>query len=75
MIAEARSVHGDAGMIRLKELMARGTAFLGTEWAILGGAMSWVSERKLVAAISNAGGFGVIACGALSPEELDAEIA
>src|SRR5204863_8414358 len=75
MIAEARAVHGDAGMIRLKELMARGTEFLGTEWAILGGAMSWVSERNLVAAISNAGGFGVIACGAMSPELLDGEIA
>ncbi|HVJ70377.1 MAG TPA: nitronate monooxygenase [Sphingomicrobium sp.] len=62
-------------MIRLKELMARGTAFFGTEWAILGGAMSWVSERNLVAAISNAGGFGVIACGAMTPELLDAEIA
>ncbi len=29
----------------------------------MGGAMTWVSERNLVAAISNAGGFGVIACG------------
>ena len=75
MIAEPRSVHGDAGMIRLKELMQRGTDFLGTEWAILGGGMSWISERHLVAAISNAGGFGVIACGAMSPELLDAEIA
>jgi len=75
MIAEPRSVHGDAGMIRLKELMARGCAFLETEWAIMGGAMSWVSERNLVAAISNAGGFGVIACGAMTPELLDAEIA
>ena len=74
MIAEARAVHGDAGMIRLKELMARGTEFLGTEWAILGGAMSWISERHLVSAISNAGGFGVIACGAMSPELLDKEI-
>jgi enoyl-[acyl-carrier protein] reductase II len=37
--------------------------------------MSWVSERNLVAAISNAGGFGVIACGAMTPELLDAEIA
>jgi len=55
-------------------LMARGAAFLGTEYAILCGAMSWVSERNLVAAISNAGGFGVIACGAMTPELLDAEI-
>ncbi len=37
--------------------------------------MTWVSERHLVAAISNAGGFGVIACGAMSPEQLAAEIA
>ena len=55
--------------------MARGAAFLGSEHAILCGAMSWVSERNLVAAISNAGGFGVIACGAMTPELLDAEIA
>ena len=37
--------------------------------------MSWVSERHLVAAISNAGGFGVIACGAMGPDLLEAEIA
>ena len=55
--------------------MARGAAFLGSEVAILGGAMSWVSERNLVAAISNAGGFGVIACGAMTVELLDREIA
>ncbi|WP_288409404.1 nitronate monooxygenase [uncultured Sphingomonas sp.] len=55
--------------------MARGCEFLGSKTAILCGAMSWVSERNLVAAISNAGGFGVIACGAMTPELLDAEIA
>ncbi|MBC2666952.1 nitronate monooxygenase [Novosphingobium flavum] len=55
--------------------MARGAAFLGSEHAILCGAMSWVSERNLVAAISNAGGFGVIACGAMTPDLLDKEIA
>ncbi|MFD2430884.1 NAD(P)H-dependent flavin oxidoreductase [Sphingobium scionense] len=60
---------------KLASLMARGTEFLGCETAILCGAMSWVSERHLVSAISNAGGFGVIACGAMTPELLDAEIA
>ena len=60
---------------RSSALMQRGAAFLGSEHAILCGAMSWVSERGLVAAISNAGGFGVIACGAMTPELLDAEIA
>ena len=64
-----------AGHDRLHQLMHRGTEFLGTEWAIMGGAMSWISERNLVSAISNAGGFGVIACGAMTPELLDTEIA
>ena len=62
-------------MSRLDRLMERGAAFLGARYAIMGGAMSWVSERNLVAAISNAGGFGVIACGAMNPELLDREIA
>lgn len=48
---------------------------MGCEFAIMGGAMSWVSERHLVAAISNAGGFGVIACGSMGPEMLAQEIA
>jgi enoyl-[acyl-carrier protein] reductase II len=55
--------------------MARGAEFLGSRYAVMGGAMSWVSERNLVSAISNAGGFGVIACGAMNPELLDREIA
>ncbi|MFS0735798.1 nitronate monooxygenase [Sphingomonas sp. 1P06PA] len=60
---------------RLNALMTRGAAFLGSDVAIMAGAMSWVSERNLVAAMSNAGGFGVIACGAMTPALLDAEIA
>ncbi len=65
----------DIGHDRLRRLMARGAAFLGSEVAIMAGAMSWVSERNLVSAMSNAGGFGVIACGAMTPDLLDAEIA
>ena len=64
-----------AAYSKTSALMARGCEFLGTEHAILCGAMSWVSERNLVSAISNAGGFGVIACGAMTPDLLDAEIA
>jgi len=63
------------GHDRLKRLMARGAEFLGCETAILGGAMSWISERNLVSALSNAGAFGVIACGAMTPDLLDTEIA
>lgn len=54
--------------------MARGAEFLGSQYAIMGGAMSWVSERNLVSALSNAGAFGVIACGSMTPELLDQEI-
>jgi enoyl-[acyl-carrier protein] reductase II len=60
---------------RIAALMARGAAFFGSEVAIMGGAMSWVSERHLVAALSNAGAFGVIACGAMEPPRLAEEIA
>ncbi len=75
LISEARPMHpGSGGLGRLQQLMHRGTEFLGCEYAILGGAMSWISERNLVGAISNAGGFGVIACGAMTPELLDTEI-
>lgn len=59
---------------RLDHLWRRGRDFLGTELAIMAGAMTWVSERTLVAAISNAGGFGVIASGSMPPEVLRAEI-
>jgi enoyl-[acyl-carrier protein] reductase II len=58
----------------LDALSARGREFLGVRHAIMGGAMSWLSERHLVAATSNCGAFGVIATGSLSPEELRAEI-
>ena len=67
-------VHSETGMKRLGEQWKRGTDFLGTKYAILGGAMSWVSERNLVSAISNAGGFGVLACGGMDPDMLSAEI-
>jgi enoyl-[acyl-carrier protein] reductase II len=67
--AEARA------RLKLDRLWRRGCEFLGCERAIMGGAMTWVSERNLVAAISNGGGFGVIACGAMTPALLDAEIA
>src|SRR6185312_4974457 len=67
--ASAARARGD-----LDRLWRRGCEFLGADLAIMGGAMTWVSERNLVAAISNGGGFGVIACGSMTPELLDAEI-
>ena len=61
-------------MTSLANLWKRGTDFLGVDYAILGGAMTWVSERNLVSAISNAGGFGMLACGSMPPEILKQEI-
>ncbi|MCK5166981.1 MAG: nitronate monooxygenase, partial [Rhodospirillaceae bacterium] len=54
----------------LEKMWARGCEFLGVRYAILGGAMSWISESGLVSAISNAGGFGVIAGGSMMPDQL-----
>lgn len=58
----------------LKKLWEKGCQFLGSETALLAGAMTWVSNHTLVAAISNAGGFGVLACGSMSPDLLSQEI-
>ena len=74
-MARAPIAPGMSTYPKTDRLMRRGSEFLGSDTAILCGAMSWVSERNLVSAISNAGGFGVIACGAMTPELLDAEIA
>lgn len=70
MTTDSRTA-AEAAFERLSE---RGNAFLGSRIAVMGGAMTWVSERNLVAAISNAGGFGVIACGAMEPDRLREEI-
>jgi enoyl-[acyl-carrier protein] reductase II len=64
----------DDAEARLDVLWRRGREFLGTRYAIMCGAMTWLSERNLVSALSNGGGFGVIACGAMTPDLLAAEI-
>lgn len=58
----------------LNHLWHRGREFLNCRYAVMGGAMTWVSEHHLVAAISNAGGFGVLASGSMPPEQLAKEI-
>src|SRR5690349_1839615 len=73
-IASGSDPAGAAARRRLDTLWGRGNEFLGSSLALLGGAMTWVSERHLVAAISNGGGFGVIACGAMEPDRLAEEI-
>lgn len=61
-------------MPTLEILWQRGTELLGTQYAIMGGAMSWVSDASLVAAISNAGGFGVIATASMNADLARSEI-
>ena len=39
------------------------TELLNIKYPILQGAMAWVSESNLAAAVSNAGGAGIIASG------------
>lgn len=58
----------------LSKLWTQGRHFLGTQYAILCGAMTWVSESHLVSAVSNHGCFGVLAGGNMSPEALDDQI-
>jgi enoyl-[acyl-carrier protein] reductase II len=58
----------------VNKLWKRGTEFLGCQYGILCGAMAWISDHKLVSSISNAGGFGVLAGGSLSPEAFKNEI-
>jgi enoyl-[acyl-carrier protein] reductase II len=58
----------------LERLWKRGKEFLGVDVSILGGAMTWISTSGLVSAISNAGGFGVLAGGNMPPPLLKEEI-
>lgn len=49
-------------------------ALLGIEVPIFQGAMAWISDAKLAAAVSNAGGLGIIAGGNAPPDVVRAEI-
>lgn len=50
------------------------TELLGVKYPIIGGAMAYLSGGKLAAAVSNAGGFGLISAVTFSREELKNEI-
>lgn len=47
---------------------------LGTEYPLIQGGMAWVANASLAAAVSNAGGVGLIAAGASPAEVLEQEI-
>ena len=50
------------------------TEVLGIKYPIIQGAMAWIADAELVAAVSNAGGAGVIAAGGRSTEWVEQEI-
>jgi nitronate monooxygenase len=50
------------------------TELLGARYPIIGGAMAYLSGGKLAAAVSNAGGFGLISAVTFSREELKEQI-
>ncbi|MBU8871094.1 MAG: nitronate monooxygenase family protein [Gemmatimonadales bacterium] len=53
---------------RLDRIWSRGKDFLGSELPIMCGAMTWISDPKLVSLMSNMGAFGVLAAGNMPPE-------
>lgn len=50
------------------------TELLGIKHPIILAGMNWITEPKLVAAISNAGGLGILAIARLNPEEVKEQI-
>jgi len=61
--------------MRIDTFFKKGQKFLGCAFPIICGAMTWISDHKLVSAVGNAGGFGMIAGGNLPAEDLRKEIA
>lgn len=59
---------------KILKLMERGSKILGSKYAIMGGAMTWISESNLTSSLSNAGLFGILASGAMNGDLLKSEI-
>ena len=55
-------------------MKTRITELFGIKHPIIQGAMSWVSFPPLVAAVSNAGGLGILGAAFMSPDELQESI-
>ncbi|HOY66877.1 MAG TPA: enoyl-[acyl-carrier-protein] reductase FabK [Candidatus Ozemobacteraceae bacterium] len=55
-------------------ISTRITKLLGIKYPVFQGGMAWVSSAPLVAAVSNAGGLGVLGSGSMMPDDLRREI-
>ncbi len=62
------------GQVMRDRFFQKGRKFLGVDTPIICGAMTWVSDPGLVAAVSNAGGFGCLAGGNATSEILETQI-
>jgi enoyl-[acyl-carrier protein] reductase II len=58
----------------LDKVFKRGRDFLGVQYPFLCGAMTWISDPKLVSTVCNAGGFGCLAGGNAPVEVLEQQI-
>jgi enoyl-[acyl-carrier protein] reductase II len=58
----------------LQSFFKKGQEFLGVENPIICGGMTWISDYKLVKAVSDAGGFPVFAGGNLPPDLFEKEV-
>ncbi len=73
---EMRLAAGQSGKpLRVEENMkTKITELFGIQYPIILSGMSWISVPKMVAAVSNAGGLGILATGPLSVEETRAAV-
>ncbi|PIE01635.1 MAG: hypothetical protein CSA81_10765 [Acidobacteria bacterium] len=58
----------------LPDLWKKGKDFLGVEYPILAGAMTWISDHRLVATVAQHGGFGCLAGGNMPVDLFSQEI-
>jgi enoyl-[acyl-carrier protein] reductase II len=59
---------------QLSKLWNKGREFLGVRYPLISGAMTWISDSRLVRTVGEAGAFGVLAAGNMPVENLAAEI-
>lgn len=61
-------------MNQLAKLWQRGKDFLGVDYPIMAGAMTWISDHRLVTTVCNHGAFGCMAGGNMPPDAFAREI-
>jgi enoyl-[acyl-carrier protein] reductase II len=59
---------------RPSKLWKRGADFLGVRYPLISGAMTWISDSRLVRTVGEAGAFGVLAAGNMPVGNLESEI-